>query len=225
MPRSIKDEMGKIVGAKDFKYPLNYDNIRIGWITDTELKIGDIVFKGGILEKSYMLIEQPSEKIYAGASDYVVRTNNLDMSAYIIMFFTTDVGKEVLGKTSTENKMSFEKFRRLTIIEPEKTIKFNYFSTYEKLNTVPDDMSDYNMGFFAAPKLTTVANIEDVLNIELIEKLKIYKIDLLHKFLIKDFAELNTCYRSKAYKATMILCGSILEAVLLDWLSEIHKTN
>jgi hypothetical protein len=23
----------------------------------------------------------------------------------------------------------------------------------------------------------------------------------------------------------MILCGSILEAVLLDWLSEIHKTN
>ena len=43
--------MGKIVGAKDFKYPLNYDNIRIGWITDTELKIGDIVFKGGILEK------------------------------------------------------------------------------------------------------------------------------------------------------------------------------
>lgn len=37
--------------------------------------------------------------------------------------------------------------------------------------------------------------------------------------------ELNTCYRHGAYKATLILAGSILEAVLIDWLSELHNIN
>ena len=36
-----------------------------------------------------------------------------------------------------------------------------------------------------------------------------------------DMLELDTCYFHKAYKATLILAGSILEAFLLDWLSEI----
>ena len=37
--------------------------------------------------------------------------------------------------------------------------------------------------------------------------------------------ELNTCFRVGAYKATLILAGSILEAFLIDWLSEINKVN
>lgn len=41
----------------------------------------------------------------------------------------------------------------------------------------------------------------------------------------EDIAELDTCYSSGAYKATLILAGSILEAFLLDWLSEIDGKN
>lgn len=40
-----------------------------------------------------------------------------------------------------------------------------------------------------------------------------------------DLKELDVCYSSRAYKATLILAGSILEAFLLDWLSEIHGKN
>ena len=39
--------------------------------------------------------------------------------------------------------------------------------------------------------------------------------------IIEDFKELNICFSNKAYKATLILAGSLLEAFLLDWLSEI----
>ncbi len=38
--------------------------------------------------------------------------------------------------------------------------------------------------------------------------------------LSEDIRELNICYNSGAYKSTLIMAGSILEAVLLEWLSE-----
>lgn len=41
----------------------------------------------------------------------------------------------------------------------------------------------------------------------------------------EDVDELDTCYSSGAYKATLILAGSVLEAFLLDWLSEIDRKN
>ncbi len=41
----------------------------------------------------------------------------------------------------------------------------------------------------------------------------------------EDIKELDICYSAKAYKATLILAGSILEAFLLDWLSEIDGVN
>lgn len=44
-------------------------------------------------------------------------------------------------------------------------------------------------------------------------------------FIQEDIRELDVCYSSGAYKATLILAGSILEAFLLDWLSEIDGKN
>lgn len=41
----------------------------------------------------------------------------------------------------------------------------------------------------------------------------------------EDINELDICYSSGAYKATLILAGSILEAFLLDWLSENDGKN
>ena len=52
-----------------------------------------------------------------------------------------------------------------------------------------------------------------------------YKVEQLEKLIFEDLKELNACYSIKAYKATLILAGSILEAVLIDWLSEIDGKN
>ena len=60
---------------------------------------------------------------------------------------------------------------------------------------------------------------------EIINKLKVYKEDIKEKILSEDLKELNTCFKHKAYKATLILAGSILEFVLIDWLSELKGIN
>mgnify|MGYP001077431275 FL=1 len=60
---------------------------------------------------------------------------------------------------------------------------------------------------------------------ELLETLKVHSTNQLQEMLHDDWKELNDCFRVGAYKATLILAGSILEAVLIDWLSEINRED
>ena len=64
-------------------------------------------------------------------------------------------------------------------------------------------------------------SLEDILEEEWTQNIRVCKTEVMKEFLDSDIRELNTCFRGKAYKATLILAGSILEAVLIDWLSEI----
>lgn len=48
---------------------------------------------------------------------------------------------------------------------------------------------------------------------------------MIQKLLSDDAKELISCLEVGAYKACMILCGSILETILLDWPSELENTN
>lgn len=47
----------------------------------------------------------------------------------------------------------------------------------------------------------------------------------LYKMCKEDLREVEECYKIGAYKATMILAGSVLEAFLIDWLSEKDGIN
>lgn len=43
--------------------------------------------------------------------------------------------------------------------------------------------------------------------------------------ILRDMKELKECFHRGTYKAAIIMAGSILEAFLIDWLSEINDTN
>ena len=45
------------------------------------------------------------------------------------------------------------------------------------------------------------------------------------EIILRDMNELKQCFTAGAYKASIILAGSILEAFLIDWLSEINGKN
>ncbi len=45
------------------------------------------------------------------------------------------------------------------------------------------------------------------------------------KIIQKDLDEMERCFQVQAYKSTIIIAGSVLEAFLLDWLSEKDSKN
>ena len=67
--------------------------------------------------------------------------------------------------------------------------------------------------------------VESILDREIASRITAYVEEQLRTFLSSDIDELNACFSAGAYKAAIILAGSILEAVLIDWLSEIDHVN
>lgn len=57
---------------------------------------------------------------------------------------------------------------------------------------------------------------EEVSEQEIEEKFDFIKDEGLRRILIRDFLELETCNNSGLAKSTLVLCGSIIEALLLD---------
>ena len=54
----------------------------------------------------------------------------------------------------------------------------------------------------------------------LLQQINICAYKQMEEVIKKDLYEIDLCYNNKAYKAAIILCGSVLEAFLYDWLKE-----
>lgn len=63
---------------------------------------------------------------------------------------------------------------------------------------------------------------EEVSEQEIEEKFDFIKEEGLRRIIIRDFLELETCKNRGLAKSTLVLCGSIIEALLLD---QIHKED
>lgn len=66
---------------------------------------------------------------------------------------------------------------------------------------------------------------KDALDRSLVQRMGLWRTWQLRRLLAGDVRELNICYRNGAYKTAVIAAGSILEAVLIDWLSEIDQRD
>jgi hypothetical protein len=76
-----------------------------------------------------------------------------------------------------------------------------------------------------APQNLPPEPIQKVYVLEGYENLRQEKRDRISQLLTRDFEEIDHCLSVQAHKSCLFLCGSILEAVLLDWLSEIEHED
>ena len=154
---------------------------------------------------------------------------------YLYLYLMSDTGRTVtdilVAGAGKMRNTSIEMLKELPIIIPEYDDQ-TYINDYMLLSCF--NRREYEF----EPALTSLTcysmlrkqrdknqKVEDVLNIELARRIKAHNEAQLRSFLSVVLKELNVCFKNGAYKATLMLAGSILEAVLIDWLSEIHHKD
>jgi len=232
--RNNNVEQVKLLTAARLEYPLNLDLLREDSATSVILKKGDVVIpKFRKRPAAYLFDYDGEEKVYASYELLVIRCKSI-LPEYLYLYLLSETAIKVWNANSTSNT-----FVRITMndlsslpIAPPKEDKGKYRQIFFALTH--SDVRDYDQqqrytGKFgeilSVPKAKKPDTVEDILNIELADTIEAYKEEQLRSFLSDDLKELNACFRAKAYKATLILAGSILEAVLIDWLSEINHTD
>ncbi len=217
----------KVLKISDMMYPLNTDNVNLGTPTSVILKKGDILFPVIGNAKPYLYMNSTRENVYASRNTVIIRCKTV-IPEYIFLYLLSETAQVVLESISmgvANRRILIKDLIELPIELPERNTEeyisdFNVLCNfggrdYGNISRNNQILKYYGKNFEKTKKL------EDILSIELANNIHIHNEKQLKSFLNEDLKELNSCYKVKAYKATLILAGSILEAVLIDWLSEI----
>ena len=227
LPREERssDIVAKRVMTDNLSYPVLIDQLPIGKPTTVKLQKGDIIFPRVAKDKSPLLFDiEPVEDVYAGPFTQVIRCYDIQPE-YLFLYINSDVAVNVFESVSVSEitgHVLISDLVKLPIVKPEKNVK-SYRHAFQNL-FVDNDRRNYTLEEIQH-NVSGIDSIEDLFNIELASKIKVHNDLQLRRFLADDLTELKTCYEGKAYKATLILAGSILEAVLIDWLSEIDGVD
>lgn len=227
-PRLSKEE-GKVLRAGNFNYPLDMQKIRIGRRGSNTLKKGDILISRAGNSKSYLVVQNLKE-VYPTNYTYILRIKSDKLSPeYLFLFLQSQVAKKYILRNSTKGALSRineNDLEKLPIIIPQKETLDKCKEVFEVLYLKPKKdkaIDEINNLLFSRKKIKKPIQ-EELLN-GLFDKLICVKSVLIKEIIEADFREIKKCVKQGAFKASIILCGSILEAVLLDWLSEIKKEN
>lgn len=158
------------------------------------------------------------EPVYAGTSMAVIRANGISPE-YLCFYLSSDIAKHALSSLAGGVIMKRLALRDLSVfpvVEPSMDEQY-YLTEYAILSgRAPRNYQDLEGLKGAEPSAA-----EEILDAEIADRIQAYNEEQLRTFLSSDIRELNTCFSHGAYKAAIILAGSILEAVLIDWISEI----
>lgn len=235
-PRMIPETEGKAIVPKDMNYPFDTRGIGIRQQSTVKIQKNDILFPTAGNGKPFLVTEEITEDIYASHFLAVIRC--IDISPeYLYLYLNSEVCQIIIEAQNTGavfRKISLSALNNIPVIEPKEDSSVYESQVYalthiektysESLVRQQKRLLAYQKAF-AKNEYQKKEKIEDILSIEIANKIKAFSEDNLRTFLTSDLKELNDCFRAKAYKATLILAGSILEAVLIDWLSDIHGVN
>lgn len=207
-----------------WKFPLDNSSFRLGKMTDVPIKKGDILFFG--TDKMYIVYKDIGTDIHVNHLCIIVRPNtDIVSSEYLYLYLKSDTAKIIMasewGNSFNVSKKDIENFK---IILPTKKSE-DYEKIFYTENFPMSDIEEINKTIFGLTLRNSNEGVEDILNSEFLYNLKLYRSEVREKIIEQDLNELNICFMNKAYKATLILAGSILEAILIDWLSELHGRN
>ena len=214
-PKEISEDEGWILTSNGFKYPLNRNEITKKGKTNYKLHKGDIVLTAQ--NKFYLFYENNNDDLYCSPFYYLIRPTSISPE-YLFVYLQSEMFQIILNNLKNGMvPLRLKIVENLPIILPQRDDEY-YQRCFELSFFSKDELSIYDEYFSNYSE-------GEILDLELIKKVHLAKEKTVMNLLKNDMEELNTCFKAGAYKATLILAGSILEAFLIDWLSEINGTN
>lgn len=174
----------------------------------------------------YLVDVAPEQELHVSPNAYVIRPKEI-CPEYLFLYLKSETAQVIMDSLSmgaVVRRIMRRDMESIRVILPKKDDEY-YIQAFRVENYPVNNIVQFNSAIQNLDIDKKAKDIEDILDEELVRNLKTYKSDVMEAFLTEDLNELNICFRYKAYKAALILAGSILEAVLIDWLSEIHKKN
>ncbi|WP_420935479.1 DUF4145 domain-containing protein [Alteromonas sp. A081] len=231
MVNSVK--RGNLVHGQVFKWPLlgigklpynpNELPITEGDATNQVLAEGDIIVTPNF--SKVFLVTEELNGVYAPAHSYNIRLRaNAAVSAqYLCLYLQSEFAKKYSLKMAVGSvipRIALKDFRQLPILLPDDDTLVKSDELYQRLQTPDTDLEKIN-NLIAGSK--DQGRLQDSFLLEGLEKLRISKRSIIEKLIKDDLKELKVCIDKGLYKSSMVICGSILEAIILDWLSETEK--
>lgn len=218
------EKQQKTISWKDCQYPFKTELIK------EKTKSSNVfVQKGDIIvsprSEVYLFDSAVEEKFYVSSMYKIIRPKP-GFSEYLYLYLKSDTAKTIIEMNSSpclpQGRMSISQLRSFPVILPEKNLD-EYKKAFQLIVYGGNSVSDY---LDVSSLLDSGLNsLEAIFSSEISESLLKIKNKNIKNLIEADLEEVNSCFRVKAYKATVVLVGSILETYLTDWLGEIHKKD
>jgi hypothetical protein len=230
-PRKVRDTKGLVIKTKNFSYPLTKNELAEEEQTTIQLKRGDILFSASFSgsNKFYLISEEPKQPVFASTFLVVLRPKSSKINPeYLFLYLQSETAMKYVQLIQRGNffpQILTKDLLELPVIIPDKVTQRKSEAVYRTLflKEKADLIQSINKELFD----TTISDkpIQKEFILEELEELRMYKKEVIVKVIQGDLKELNTCIDKKLYKSFLILSGSVLEAFLLDWLSEIERKD
>ena len=216
-PRTIR----AINGNKFPNYPFSPERDSIEFLaTNHILHKGDIICNRGREGLLFFLVDkEPTFDLYAPPATTVIQAHGVSPE-YLYLYLSSNTAKQIVRATTirTSNytvSTLTNGIQNFPVIIPKED-ETVYQEEFARIAS-PD--SRYYIS--VSTEIKQSKTMEDEVVKEYISKLNNNNFSLLKQQIEEDIREMDICLEGGAYKATLILAGSILEALLIDWISEI----
>jgi hypothetical protein len=108
-----------------------------------------------------------------------------------------------------------------SINEQSELVSRSYLKSIGEMTDAKERIQDINKVLFSE-KPSNDKPLQSELFQEMRDALLPIKNELVRDLFNSDLSEVEKCYNAGAFKGCLVMCGAILEALVLDWLSEIE---
>ena len=230
LPRSTQTPARNLY-PKFFSYPLSKEIPIAEKGTNIVLQKGDILIASIDFRKAYLVHENPPFKdLRPPPTFFVIRPKSeLLTSHYLFLYLQSNTARNYAERYMRGvifKRINLKELRDFPIVLPDLATQEYSQKVFERMFLKSEtNQLDLVNDLLFSKKAVSEKQVQREFVLEELEYVRLYKRDLISSLLNDDFKEINQCLSVNAYKSTLILCGSILEAILLDWISEIDHRN